>query len=87
MYATRAAAPAIMERASSEAKVLPSGETVKARVASATEGAAAKIPVNVFGLKTSAREANAQTTNPPMRKRNMNCITAQPRSRIAREGG
>lgn len=73
-YAAKAAAPAIMERASCEAKILPSCVTVKARVASATEGAAPKIPANVFGLKTSAREANAQTTKPPMRKRSTNCI-------------
>src|SRR5215467_1500703 len=68
-YAAKQPAPASMARASSEANDLPLCDTVRASVASATEGAAPKIPANVFGFSMSASEAKRQTTKPPIRKR------------------
>ena len=56
-YAAKAAAAASMARASSVANALPFCETVRASVASATEGAAPKMPANVFGFSMSASEA------------------------------
>jgi hypothetical protein len=65
----KANAPAIMELASMEAYDFPSLATVSPNVASATEGAAAKSPAKLLGLKRSPRIAKIETTTPPIKNR------------------
>ena len=69
LYRQSPAAPAIIERHSVPAYVLPSFEIASARVARATDGAAPNNPAKVIGLKRPPTVANADTTNPPIRKR------------------
>jgi len=79
-YRTKAQLETIIERASIRATSAPEAEAVRASVAIATEGAAAKRPAKRFGRTTSATNAKALTNAPPNRKRQSNC-TAQCRTK------
>src|ERR1700739_527673 len=63
-----------MERASSAAYALPSATIVSPSVAKATEGAAPKSPAKLLGFSTSPIMAKKETTNPPIRNRNISSI-------------
>src|SRR5438105_1976170 len=62
-------APATIERDSVATYRAPSVETVRQRVARATEGAAPNSPAKLLGLNKSPNSANAETTAPPIRNR------------------
>src|SRR5579859_5686725 len=64
-------APRIIEWASIAAYCFPSFITVRASVASATEGAAPNNPAKVFGFKRAEMNEKTQTTRPPIKKRTM----------------
>src|SRR6266496_3318754 len=74
-YTKKAIAPAIIDRASVAAYMAPSLLTVSAKVAKATEGAAAKRPAKLLGLNRSPRKAKPDTNTPPIKKRNSNSFT------------
>src|SRR5580700_6767662 len=67
-----------MERASVAAYILPLAAIVSPRVASAMEGAAPNNPAKLFGLSTSPKAANAETTIPPITKRKIRSFTRPP---------
>src|SRR5580704_1091261 len=73
-----ASAPAIIERASVDAYDGLSVASVRARVANATEGAAPNKPAKLFGLRMSPSAENADTTVPPIRKRNSITFNMEP---------
>src|SRR6266513_2882632 len=68
---SRDTAPITIEWASVPAMTLPSVDTVKQSVASATDGAAPNSPAKLFGLNRSEIRENTETTKPPIRKRRM----------------
>src|SRR5579883_3316365 len=71
-------APPIIARASVAANSRPFALIVSTRVASATDGAAPKIPAKLFGRSTSPERANNVTNTPPT----MNLITSSTNIRI-----
>jgi hypothetical protein len=56
----------IIDLASTLAYLWPSFATVRARVASATEGAAPNSPAKLLGFKRSPNREKAETTIPPI---------------------
>ena len=64
-YNRKAAAPAIMERASIAAYNFPWVVTVSVSVASATDGAAPNSPAKPLGFNTSAVRAKSEKTRAP----------------------
>lgn len=59
----------IVDLASMAAYCLPSLDSVRARVARATDGAAPKSPANPLGRTTSAITANTEAIKPPKKNR------------------
>src|SRR5262249_53221929 len=74
-YTKRAMAPTIIERDSAAAYDFPSARMVSPRVASATEGAAAKRPAKLLGFRQSPGTANSDTMRPPTMNRKMNSMS------------
>src|SRR5581483_10025204 len=58
---------------------------VRLSVASATDGAAPNKPAKLFGRSTSPSAANADTAQPPIRKRQSSCVIVHAPSKLAPE--
>jgi hypothetical protein len=77
-YRQKAPAPAIIERASAAAYILPSATIVSPNVANEIEGAAPNKPAKLFGFRTSASAANDETTRPPITNRRIKSLMVSP---------